>query len=88
MMWNLEKDTNFRIKGFSVPRFTITDHPQRRVLMERQGDRCCAEVKELERPDKWSGGQDSGEVLIHWDPQLLEMKLKWKKKGKDIVESV
>ena len=75
--------------GFSVAQIRqLADQPQRAaVLMEARAGQIQKEVKELERVRQVClEVRDSGWRFDTLDPQLLEMKLEWKKKGKDIMK--
>ena len=82
------------IKFILVPtqRETLTavsyTHLQRAaVLMEARAGQIQKEVKELERVRQVClEVRDSGWRFDTLDPQLLEMKLEWEKKGKDIMK--
>ena len=66
----------------------LADQPQRAaVLMEARAGQIQKEVKELERVRQVClEVRDSGWRFDTLDPQLLEMKLEWEKKGKDIMK--
>ena len=84
---HLRKIRIFRIMGFSVAQILrLADQPQRAaVLMEARAGQIQKEVKELERVRQVClEVRDSGWRFDTLDPQLLEMKLEWEKKGKDI----
>ena len=86
---HLRKIRIFRIMGFSVAQIRqLADQPQRAaVLMEARAGQIQKEVKELERVRQVClEVRDSGWRFDTLDPQLLEMKLEWKKKGKDIMK--
>lgn len=86
---HLRKIRIFRIMGFSVAQIRqLADQPQRAaVLMEARAGQIQKEVKELERVRQVClEVRDSGWRFDTLDPQLLEMKLEWEKKGKDIMK--
>lgn len=78
-----------RLMGFTVAqiRLMMEQPGQTRPLMEARADEIRREMAELDAVYRLClEARESGPELNALDPELLEMKLEWKRKGRDLMK--